>query len=131
MLWIHLEQYYSDSDRKSVEFTYSFSWFTISCWKHSLNSLFYWLWSLPQFSHVSYVFASLGTLFKRLANMISEQAELVERIDDDVEQAVSHSDRAHSLLLKTYEKVSSNKALYMKVFAILALFILFFVLFLM
>ena len=46
-------------------------------------------------------------------------------------QAVSHADRAHSLLLQTYEKVSSNKALYTKIFAILALFILFFVLFLM
>lgn len=82
-------------------------------------------------TEVEKTIGELGTLFKRLATMISEQQEMVERIDDDVEQAVSHADRAHTLLLKTYEKVSSNKALYTKIFAILALFILFFVLFLM
>lgn len=82
-------------------------------------------------TEVEKTIGELGTLFKRLATMISEQQELVERIDDDVEQAVSHADNAHKLLLQTYEKVSSNKALYTKIFAILAIFILFFVLFLM
>jgi len=73
----------------------------------------------------------LGSLFKRLATMISEQQELVERIDDDVENAVADSNKAHSLLLKTYESVSSNRGLYMKLAAILAAFILFFVLFIL
>lgn len=82
-------------------------------------------------TEVEKTIGELGNLFKRLATMISEQQELVERIDDDVEQAVSHADRAHTLLLKTYEKVSSNKALYTKIGVLLALFFLFFVLFLM
>lgn len=73
----------------------------------------------------------LGSLFKRLATMISEQQELVERIDDDVENAVADSNRAHSLLLKTYESVSSNRGLYMKLAAILAAFIMFFILFIL
>ena len=73
----------------------------------------------------------LGSLFKRLATMISEQQELVERIDDDIENAVSNSNAAHSLLLKTYESVSSNRGLYIKLSAILAAFFLFFVLFVM
>jgi len=34
-------------------------------------------------------------------------------------------------LMKAYEKVSSNRAMYMKIFAILGVFALFFVLFLM
>lgn len=42
-------------------------------------------------------------LFKRLAGMIQEQSEMVERIDDDVESARGNADAAHSLLLKTYE----------------------------
>eukprot|EP00596_Hydrurales_sp_CCMP1899_P004278 CAMPEP_0119035092 /NCGR_PEP_ID=MMETSP1177-20130426/2058_1 /TAXON_ID=2985 /ORGANISM="Ochromonas sp, Strain CCMP1899" /LENGTH=237 /DNA_ID=CAMNT_0006992993 /DNA_START=426 /DNA_END=1135 /DNA_ORIENTATION=+ len=71
-------------------------------------------------TEVEKTIGELGNLFKRLSTMISEQQEMVERIDDDVEQAVSHADRAHTLLLKTYEKVSSNKALYTKIFAILA-----------
>ena len=73
----------------------------------------------------------LGSLFKRLATMISEQQELVERIDEDVENAVSNADRGRDLLLKAYESASSNRGLYTKLGAILALFFLFFVIFLM
>jgi len=55
----------------------------------------------------------------------------VERIDDDIEASVNNAERAHSILLKTYESVSSNRALYMKIGAILAIFIVFFSIFLM
>lgn len=82
-------------------------------------------------TEVEKTIGELGTLFKRLATMISEQQELVERIDDDVEQAVSNSDRAHMLLVDAYNKASSNRALYTKLGAIFAIFILFFILFLM
>lgn len=73
----------------------------------------------------------LGQLFQRLATMLSEQQELVERIDEDVESAVENTDNAKNALLKAYETVSSNRGMYMKIFGILAIFILFFVLFLM
>ena len=73
----------------------------------------------------------LGSLFKRLSTMINEQAELVDRIDDDIENAVTTTNKAHQALLKTYENISSNKPLYMKLSAILLVFIIFFVLFLM
>lgn len=73
----------------------------------------------------------LGQLFKRLATMIQEQQEMVERIDDDVENARGNADAAHSLLMKTYESVSSNRGLYMKIMAIVGLFGVFFTLFLL
>jgi len=73
----------------------------------------------------------LGQLFKRLATMIQEQQEMVERIDDDIENARGNSDAAHSLLMKTYESVSSNRGLYMKIMAIVGLFGVFFTLFLL
>lgn len=82
-------------------------------------------------SEVEKTIGELGTLFKRLATMISEQQELVERIDEDVENSISNADKAHAMLLKTYEKASSNRGLYLKIFGILAVFILFFVLFLL
>lgn len=82
-------------------------------------------------TEVEKTIGELGQLFKRLATMISEQQELVERIDEDIESATNNADKAHNLLLKTYEKVSSNRGLYMKIFGILALFVLFFVLFLL
>lgn len=82
-------------------------------------------------TEVEKTIGELGTLFKRLATMISEQQEMVERIDEDVEEAVSTADRAHNLLVQAYEKASSNKALYMKLFGIFGAFVLFFILFLM
>ena len=82
-------------------------------------------------NEVEKTIGELGSLFKRLATMISEQQELVERIDDDVENAIENSNRAHTLLMKTYESVSSNRAMYMKLAAILAAFILFFILFIL
>ena len=82
-------------------------------------------------TEVEKTIGELGTLFKRLSAMISEQAELVERIDDDVENAIEQSDLAQGALLKTYEQVSSNRGMYMKLSAIAVLSGLFFVLFLM
>lgn len=82
-------------------------------------------------TEVEKTIGELGTLFKRLSAMISEQAELVERIDDDIENAIEQSDLAQGALLKTYEQVSSNRGMYTKLSAIAVLSGLFFVLFLM
>ena len=82
-------------------------------------------------SEVEKTIGELGQLFKRLGSMIMEQQELIERIDEDVESAVSSADKAHQALLKTYDSVSSNSGLYTKLASILILFIIFFVLFLM
>jgi hypothetical protein len=82
-------------------------------------------------TEVEKTIGELGGLFNRLATMISEQQELVERVDEDIEAAVDNSNRAQELLMKAYEKVSSNSAMYWKLFAIIGAFALFFVLFLM
>jgi syntaxin 5 len=63
--------------------------------------------------------------------MISEQQELVERIDEDIENTVMTSDLAHQALVKTYDSVSNNKTFAMKIIGILFIFLIFFVLFLM
>jgi syntaxin 5 len=82
-------------------------------------------------TEVEKTIGELGTLFKRLSAMISEQAELVDRIDDDIENAIEQSDLAQGALLKTYEQVSSNRGMYTKLATIGVLSGLFFVLFLM
>ncbi|RYY82892.1 hypothetical protein EON63_12380, partial [archaeon] len=71
----------------------------------------------------------LGTLFKRLSSMLAEQQEMVERIDEDVESAVQNASAGKEALMRVYEGVKSNRGLYMKLGAILRIFILFFVLF--
>lgn len=80
-------------------------------------------------SEVETTIGELGQLFKRLATMLNEQQELVERIDEDVENAVDNTEQGKNALLKAYEKASSNSGMYMKVGGILVIFILFFILF--
>jgi syntaxin 5 len=82
-------------------------------------------------TEVEKTIGELGTLFKRLATMISEQQEMVERIDEDVETTVTNADRARNLLLEAYEKASSNRQMFMKLFGIFGVFVLFFIIFLM
>ena len=73
----------------------------------------------------------LGQLFRRLTTMINEQQDMVERIDEDIESATSSVDQAHGALQKAYDAAASNRGLYMKIGGILALFFLFFTVFLM
>lgn len=63
--------------------------------------------------------------------MISEQQQLVERIDEDIESSVMNADLAHKELIKSYESVSNNKKFAMKIIGILVAFIIFFIIFLM
>eukprot|EP01039_Chlorochromonas_danica_P001021 gene1021-1107_t len=80
-------------------------------------------------SEVERTIGELGQLFHRLSTMLAQQQELVERIDEDVENAVSNTQNARDALMKAYESVSSNRAMYFKIGAIIAAFVLFFVLF--
>jgi syntaxin 5 len=96
-----------------------------------INNTHYYDMREQAVSEVEKTIGELGTLFKRLATMIAQQQELVERIDEDVETAVENTENAKNALLKAYESVSSNRGMYLKIGALLAAFILFFVLFLM
>jgi syntaxin 5 len=82
-------------------------------------------------SEVEKTIGELGQLFKRLSTMIQAQQELVERIDEDVENAVANTENAKNALLKAYETASSNRGMIMKIGGILVLFFLIFVLFMM
>lgn len=71
----------------------------------------------------------LGTIFQQLAHMVKEQEEIVQRIDSNVEDAQLNVESAHSELLKYFQSVTSNRWLMIKVFAILIVFFIIFVVF--
>lgn len=71
----------------------------------------------------------LSVLYQRLATIISEQGEMAERIDANVEETLHNVEGAHTELLKYFDRISSNRWLIIKVFAILILFAIFFTLF--
>ncbi|KAG2468981.1 syntaxin-5a [Polypterus senegalus] len=72
----------------------------------------------------------LGSIFQQLAHMVKEQEETVQRIDANVEDAQLNVEAAHSEILKYFQSVTSNRWLMVKIFFILIIFFIVFVVFL-
>jgi hypothetical protein len=82
-------------------------------------------------SEVEKTIAELGTISKKLPDMLLQQQDLVVRIDENVESANDETTKARDLLTIAYLNANKNRALHTKIGVLLALFTLFFVLFLM
>ncbi|CAN8065416.1 unnamed protein product, partial [Agarophyton chilense] len=65
----------------------------------------------------------LGQIFNQLATMVSEQGELVERIDANVDDTVSNMNAGQNQLMIYYNSIAGNRALILKVFAVLLAFL--------
>jgi syntaxin 5 len=72
--------------------------------------------------------SELGSIFSQLANMVAEQRETVQRIDADTMDIASNVSGAQRELLKYYASISNNRWLMMKVFGVLIVFFLLFIL---
>jgi len=72
--------------------------------------------------------AELGQIFSQLAHMVAEQRETVQRIDADTIDIANNVSGAQRELLKYYESISSNRWLMIKVFGVLIVFFLLFIL---
>lgn len=72
--------------------------------------------------------AELGQIFTQLAHMVAEQRETVQRIDADTQDIMSNVSGAQRELLKYYASISSNRWLMLKVFGVLIVFFLVFIL---
>lgn len=66
----------------------------------------------------------LGQIFNQLATMVSEQGELVERIDANVDETVLNIDAGHNQLVTYYNSISGNRGLILKVFGVLLAFLI-------
>lgn len=71
----------------------------------------------------------IGGIFQQLAHMVEEQGELAIRIDENVDETLSNVDSAQDQLLKYLNSISSNRWLIMKIFFVLMLFLVVFVVF--
>ncbi|KAI8999331.1 t-SNARE [Gaertneriomyces semiglobifer] len=71
--------------------------------------------------------AELGQIYQNFASMIASQRQMVQRIDENVLDIEMNVTGAHSQLLKYYHNISSNRWLMIKVFAVLLVFFLIFV----
>ncbi|KAI5860970.1 putative ER-golgi SNARE complex subunit [Durotheca rogersii] len=72
--------------------------------------------------------SELGSIFGQLAQMVSEQSEMIQRIDANTEDVVDNVQGAQRELLKYWSRVSSNRWLVAKMFGVLMIFFLLWVL---
>lgn len=79
--------------------------------------------------NVESTITELGGIFTHLATMVAHQGELAIRIDDNMDESLANVEGAHSSLLRHLNKISSNRWLLIKIFAILILFLMIFIFF--
>ncbi|KAI5297483.1 cis-Golgi t-SNARE syntaxin [Ascosphaera atra] len=70
----------------------------------------------------------LGGIFGQLATMVSEQSEMIQRIDANTEDVVDNVQGAQRELVKYWRRVSGNRWLVAKMFGVLMIFFLIWVL---
>eukprot|EP00347_Sterkiella_histriomuscorum_P008484 403344918 len=71
----------------------------------------------------------LSSMFKRFASIVQEQEVLVDRIDQNTEQALYDLEGAKKELREVYEDTKSTRKLILKIFFILMIFSTFYILF--
>ncbi|CAN8298292.1 unnamed protein product [Cochlearia groenlandica] len=71
----------------------------------------------------------LGGIFTHLATMVTQQGELAIRIDDNMDESLGNVEGARSALLQHLTRISSNRWLMIKIFAIIILFLIVFLFF--
>ena len=71
----------------------------------------------------------LGNIFNKLAVMVNEHRDMVERVEDNVDDANDTINLSLATLTDTLENLRTNRALALKVFAVIAVFIILFITF--
>ena len=71
----------------------------------------------------------LGTIFNRLAVMVNEHKDMVQRVEDNVDETNPTISMAMNTLTDTLTNLQTNRALFFKVFSILVVFIISFIIF--
>jgi syntaxin 5 len=79
--------------------------------------------------NVESTISELGGIFTHLATMVATQGELAIRIDDNMEESLANVEGARSALLRHLNQISSNRWLLIKIFTILIIFMIVFIVF--
>lgn len=71
----------------------------------------------------------LGTVFNQLAHIVQDQGETITRIDMNISETTANVEAAHDALLRYFASINSNRWLILKVFGVLFVFFIVFVVF--
>ncbi|KAI8982363.1 t-SNARE [Mycotypha africana] len=70
--------------------------------------------------------AELGGIFQQLARMVAEQRETIQRIDQNTDDIEMNVMGAQTELMKYYRNISTNRSLFLKIFATIIFFFILF-----
>lgn len=79
--------------------------------------------------HIEKAMTDMASMFNRISQMIYRQGEMIERIDNETTISLSNINKAEHEVHELKKDVQSNRKLLLKVFAIIILFIVFYILF--
>lgn len=71
----------------------------------------------------------LGNIFNKLAVMVNEHRDMVQRVEDNVDDTNDTINLSLAQLTDTFENLRTNRALALKVFAVIVVFIILFITF--
>jgi syntaxin 5 len=71
----------------------------------------------------------LQGIFGDLVSLVAEQGDMIQRLDANIDNTALYVDRGHSELLKNLYNISSNRGLIIKLFIVLIVFVVMFVVF--
>jgi syntaxin 5 len=80
--------------------------------------------------NIEQTIVELGTIFQQLAHMVKEQDEVILRIDTNIDDTQLNVEAAHGEIVKYFQTVTSNRWLMIKIFGVLIVFFIIFVVFL-
>lgn len=79
--------------------------------------------------NVESTISELSGIFTHLATMVAHQGELAIRIDDNMDESLANVEGASNALLKYLNQISSNRWFLIKLFLVLILFMVIFIVF--
>jgi len=79
--------------------------------------------------NIERIMAELGGIFQQLASLVAQQGDMIARIDDNTTTTLDNVERGHDQLLKYLYNISSNRMLIVKLFLVLIVFAVIFIVF--
>jgi len=71
----------------------------------------------------------LSSIFQQLATLVSEQGDMIQRIDADIEHSAARVEAGNTALLKYLKNISGSRMLIVKLFLVLIVFAVIFIVF--
>ena len=72
---------------------------------------------------VNSTIAELGGIFQQLAEVVSAQGAMLQRVDENLDDSLINVREGHAQIQRYWRNMSSNRGLMMKIFAIVFFFI--------